>query len=278
MPLRSLWLSSILVALAAAAAAGAQDLGDLRGWGWRRYPPRFASPDRRDRRFTFSRVLYRSVVREWRGQGWSTDYPDADINFMRRFSELTKGAVATDSTGELDHVIVTLTDDRVFDYPFIFMSDVGTLGLNDDEVQRLRTYLLKGGFLYVDDFWGDRAWAQWVREIGKVLPPNEYPIFDIPLDHPLFHTLYDVKDVPQIPSIQFWRGSGGGTSERGVESAVPHLRGIADQSGRLMVVITHNTDIADGWEREGEEYEFFYRFSPEAYALAVNIVLYAMTH
>ena len=223
-------------------------------------------------------MLYRSVVQEWRGQGWSTDYPDADLNFMRRFAELTKGAVATDSSGELDHVVVTLTDDRVFDYPFIFMSDVGTVGLSDDEVQRLRAYLLKGGFLYVDDFWGDRAWAQWVREIGKVLPPSQYPIVDLQPDHPLYHTLYDVKRVPQIPSIQFWRGSGGGTSERGAESAVPHLRGIADPSGRLMVVITHNTDIADGWEREGEEYEFFYQFSPEAYALAVNIVLYAMTH
>lgn len=277
MPLRSapLWL---LLGLSAPMPARAQDLDDFQRWGWRRYPLRVANPDRRDRRFTFSRVFYQSVVREWRGQGWRTDYPDADINFMRRFSELTKGAVATDSAGEPDHVIVTLSDDRVFDYPFIFMSDVGTLGLSDDEVQRLRAYLLKGGFLYVDDFWGDRAWAQWVREISKVLPPSEYPIFDIPPDHPMLHTLYDVKAVPQIPSIQFWRGSGGGTSERGVESAVPHLRGIADRNGRLMVVITHNTDIADGWEREGEEYEFFYRFSPEAYALAVNIVLYAMTH
>ncbi len=266
------------MAVAAPAVAGAQDLPDFPGRRWRRSPPRFAPETRRDRRFTFSRVLYRSVWREWLGQGWATDYPDADINFMRRFAELTTGAVSTDSTGGFDHVVVTLTDDRVFDYPIIFMSDVGTLELSEPEVQRMRTYLLKGGFLYVDDFWGDRAWNQWAHQIGKVLPPSEYPIFDIPLDHVLFHTLYDVKKVPQIPSIQFWRGSGGGTSERGAESAVPHLRGIADHAGRLMVVISHNTDIADGWEREGEEYEYFYQFSPVAYALAVNIVLYAMTH
>lgn len=248
------------------------------GRGWRRYPARFPSPDRRDRRFSFARVLYRGAWREWGGQGWSTDYPEADINFMRRFAELTKGAVSRDSTGAFDHVVVTLTDDRVFDYPLIYTSDVGTLVFSDAEVQRLRTYLLKGGFFWVDDFWGDRAWSQWEREIGKVLSPHDYPIVDLPTDHSLFHSLYDVKAVLQIPSIQFWRRSGGGTSERGAESAVPHLRGIADQSGRLMVLITHNTDIADGWEREGEEYEYFYRFSPEAYALAVNIVLYAMTH
>jgi hypothetical protein len=130
----------------------------------------------------------------------------------------------------------------------------------------------------VDDFWGDYAWNRWEREIGRVLPPSQYPVFDIPLDHPLFHAIYDVREVPQIPSIQFWRGSGGLTSERGAESATPHLRGIADPSGRLLVVMSHNTDIADGWEREGEEYEFFYRFSPVAYALAINIVVYAMTH
>lgn len=249
------------------------------GWGWRRVPPRFPTADgARDRLFSFTRVLYRSVRREAGGQGWSTDYPDADINFMRRLAELTSAAVSTGGSGELHHIVVRLTDPQLFEYPFIFMSDVGTAGFSDEEIERLREYLLRGGFLWVDDFWGDRAWEQWAREIGRILPPGEYPIFDVPLDHPIFSTVYDVREVPQIPSIQFWRRSGGATSERGLESAEPHLRGIADRWGRLMVLMSHNTDIADGWEREGEEFEFFHRFSPDAYALGINIVLYAMTH
>ena len=87
-----------------------------------------------------------------------------------------------------------------------------------------------------------------------------------------------MKEVPQIPSIQFWRGSGGGTSERGSDSAMPHMRGVSDRHGNLMVLMTHNTDIADAWEREGEDSEYFYRFSPRGYALGINVLVYAMTH
>ena len=258
----------------------AQDRSDQWFRGWRSAPPRFATEQpRRGGPFRFARVLYQSARREPMGQGWRTDYPDADINFMRRFGELTTAAVSRDSTGHFDHVVLRLTDRELFNYPFIFMSDVGTARFSDEEVERLRAYLLRGGFLYVDDFWGDWAWTNWEREIGRVLPPGQYPIVDLPLGHSLFHSLYDVTELPQIPSIQFWRRTGGLlTSERGAESATPHLRAISDTDGRLMVVMTHNTDIADGWEREGEEYEFFHRFSPDAYALAVNIVLYAMAH
>ncbi|HWP37900.1 MAG TPA: DUF4159 domain-containing protein [Gemmatimonadales bacterium] len=272
-------LYTLCLAMLPVASLHGQDPWDRWGRGWRRVPPRLASEiTRRDRFFSFSRVLFQSVLREPMGQGWRTDYPDADANFMRRFEELTTAAVSRDSGDIFNHVVVRLTDAELFDYPFIFMSDPGTAGFSDQEVERLREYLLRGGFLYVDDFWGNYAWQHWEREIGRVLPPGQYPIFDIPLDHPLFHALYDVRKIPQIPSIQFWRGSGGLTSERGAESATPHLRGIADPAGRLLVVMSHNTDIADGWEREGEEYEFFHRFSPDAYALAINIVVYAMTH
>jgi hypothetical protein len=270
----------LLLATAAISPLRAQEPTERWGWTWRRAPPRLAAEvERRDRFFSFSRVLYRSVAREPGGQGWRTDYPDADINLMRRLGELTTTPVSRAGADAFNHVVVRLTDPELFHYPFIFMSDPGTAGFSDEEVTRLREYLLRGGFLYVDDFWGNYAWQHWAREIGRVLPPGAYPIFDIPRDHPLFHVLYDVHEVPQISSIQFWRATGGQlTSERGAESATPHLRGIADAAGRLMVVMSHNTDIADGWEREGEEYEFFHRFSPDAYALAINIVVYAMTH
>jgi hypothetical protein len=158
------------------------------------------------------------------------------------------------------------------------MEDVGTAAFTEAEVQGLRTYLLKGGFMWVDDYWGTSAWSNWVSQFARVLPPSEYPIQDIPLTHPILKTMFEVKEMPQIPSIQFWRTSGGATSERGSDSAVPTFRGVTDKHGNLIVVMTHNTDISDAWEREGEDVRFFYNFSPNGYAVGIDIVLYAMTH
>ncbi len=264
----------------ALAVAGGPDALAQRGWrgGYYRMPPKFPAAAPPHRGFTFSRVLYDSDRREPGGQGWHTDYPSADQNLMIRLSEMTTTPVGFDKYNEPDHVVVRLTDDELFNYPFIFMSDVGTIYLSALEVDRLRNYLVKGGFLWVDDFWGPYAWEQWIGEIGKVLPPGSYPIFDIPDDHPIHSVQYDVDDIPQIPSIQHWRRSGGVTSERGVSSDEVHFRGIADANGRLMVLMSHNTDIADGWEREGEDYEFFYRFSVKAYAVGINTVVHAMTN
>ena len=241
-------------------------------------PEGFVDPS--GRAFTFCRVEYRQVRREALGQGWRTDYPDADRNLMLRLSQLTKTPIRTNSRGRPEHLVVHFTDDDLFQCPFIFMSDVGTMALDSDEAARLRKYLERGGFLWVDDFWGDFAWGNWVREISKALPPAEYLIEDIRPGDRIFNALYEVDDVPQIPSIQYWRSSGRGssTSERGSASAVPHLRGIRDAQGRIMVLMSHNTDIADGWEREGEDEEFFFLFSPKAYALGINIILYTMTH
>ena len=268
-------LLAALVLLLIAASIGAQ----WRGWG-RRAPPNFPEPGYQpDGAFVFCRVLYDQVDRQPLGHGWNTDYPDSDFNLMTRLAELTKASIRRDALGEAEHMVVRLTDPELFLHPFIFMSDVGTVGFRPEEAERLREYLERGGFLYVDDFWGDRAWNSWAREIGRVLPPDEYPIYDLPLDHSLFWTLYPIDKVPQVPSIQHWYRSGGTTSERGLESAEPHLRGIFDQNGRLLVLMSHNTDIADGWEREGESEEFFERFSlPSAYPLGINIVLYSLTH
>ena len=253
--------------------------GQGRGW-WNRMPPKFPGEHiARDDTFTFCRILYESVRGEPSGYGWNTDYPYSDINLMTRLSQLTRTRIPLDGDGVPDHVVVTLLDDAIYNYPFVFMSDVGTVGFNPLEVERLRDYLLRGGLLWADDFWGDAAWEHWRREIAKVLPPDEYPIVDVPLTHPVFQTFYTIRRVPQIPSIHYWRRSGGeGTSERGWETDEPHFRGILDEQGRLMVVMTHNTDIADGWEREAEEDEYFYRFSLKAYPVGVNVVMYAMTH
>jgi hypothetical protein len=223
--------------------------------------------------------MYESVRSEPMGVGWQTDYPYADVNLMIRFGELTKAAVSFDERGDPNHFVVRLTDEALFSCPFTMASDAGTIGFSPAEVSRLRAYLLKGGFLWVDDFWGVAAWEHWTREIGKVLPPSEYSIVDVPLDDPLLHSVYGLSHVPQITNIQFWRRVGGTTtSERGSESAEPHLRAIRDARGRIMVLMTHNTDIADAWEREGEDAGFFYRFSPDGYALGINVLLHAMAH
>jgi hypothetical protein len=229
-----------------------------------------------DRGWTFCRLQYTSVRGEALGQGWLTDYPDADNNLMVRMSQLTHARVAWWKEGQPGYANVRMTDSQLYHCPFLFASDVGTVQFDGTEIEQLRSYLLKGGFLWVDDFWGTRAWEQWAQQITRVLP--EFKIVDIPLDHPLLNYVYHVKKIPQVPSIQYWRRSGGLTSERGEDSAVPHLRGIFDDNNRLLVVITHNTDIADGWEREAEDDAFFYRFSWDSYALAVNIVMWSITH
>ena len=243
------------------------------------FPPRFPPASLPDRDFAFCKIMYTSVRYERLGMGWATDYPYAGINLMIRFSELTTGRVSTDDRGEPNHWVVRFMDDTLFSCPFTMASDVGTIGFTNQEVAQLRAYLLKGGFLWVDDFWGTRAWRHWEREIARVLPPSQYPVKDVPLTHPVFRTLNHVVEVPQITAIQFWYGVGGRTtSERGYDSQEPHLRAIADEHGRLLVVMTHNTDVADAWEREGEDPRFFERFAPDGYGLGINVLLYAMTH
>jgi hypothetical protein len=194
---------------------------------------------------------------------------------MTRLSELTKTRVSRDASGEIQYWVVGLSDDALFDCPFLMGSDVGTLAFSDDEVKRLRAYLLKGGFLWVDDFWGTDAWAQWTEEVRRVLP--EFPIIDVPAEDPIRTALFAVPEVEQVPSINYWRRNGD-TSERGSDSPHADFREIADARGRIMVVMTHNTDIGDSMEREAEDPEFFAQFSPKGYGLALNIVLYALTH
>jgi hypothetical protein len=269
-------LASVVVIV---SAASAQIWRDQRMWGGGRGdPPRFPTRALRDGQFHFCRLLYNSKTREDGGQGWRTDYPGADINFSIRFSELTKAAVGKDHDAEPEYFVVRTDDDALFSCPFLHMEDAGTADLSDRDATRLREYLLKGGFIWTDDFWGTYAWENWESEIAKVLPRSRYRIVDIPVTHPMFQTIYNVKRIPQVPSIQRWRGLRGGTSERGSDSAVVNTRAILDDHGRVMVLMTHNTDISDTWEREGEDVEYFYRFSPEGYAIAINVMLHQMTH
>lgn len=261
--------------LACASIALAQEIWVGGGGRFSRFAPRFATLEEFDGRFQYCRGFWGG---EGRRSGWSTDYPGADNNFSIRLAELTRVDVKFDADRQPHHVVVPLNDPALYRCPMLFMENVERLWLSETEVVGLRNYLLKGGFVWVDDFWGSAAWANWERQVSRILPPGEYPIFDIPLSHPIMHSMYEVKEVLQVPSISFWYRSGGQVSERGFDSAEAHFRGVQDSRGRLMMLATHNTDVADTWEREGESAEYFNLFSPRGYAIGVNVVIYALTH
>ena len=246
-----------------------------RGFGWA--PMRMATAESFDGGFNFCRIMF-SESRDGVGGSWGVDYPRADVNLSIRLAELTRTRISRDpSTGEPNHVLLQLTEDLLFQCPFIMMTEVGSATFTPEEQVALRAYLQKGGFLWADDFWGSYAWDFWASQMARILPPSEYPIVDLPRDHPLWRTQFEIKQMPQISSINFWRGTGG-TSERGADSAVAHARAILDKHGNVMVLMTHNTDIGDSWEREAEDPEYFYNFSVPGYSLGINAMLYALTH
>ena len=236
--------------------------------------------------FTFVRIQYSSGYGGYGGRGrgrgrggygyggggWATDYPDSDLNFSYRLHQLTAMEVNPDG------IVLELTDPELVNYPFIYMLECGSLVFRDEEVEALRRYLFNGGFLMVDDFWGEAEWFNFYREIKRVFPERE-PI-ELDISHPIFHTVFDLKEKPQIPSINVaLAGRPYGITWEREDAQEVHFKGIFDDKGRLMAIICHNTDLGDGWEREGEDEWYFHEFSEKkAYPLGINIVVYAMTH
>ena len=271
---RKLSIAVFLVLLLVAALAVAQR--GRRGWRREIRPEdvdRGGVPEwKNDERFkhdvfTFVRVRYSSWG-GWRGGKWATDYPDSDLNFSFRLHELT--SLEVDPNGK----ILELTDDALFDYPFLYMIEPGEMYLSEDEVAALRKYLLSGGFLMVDDFWGEDEWNNFYENIKRVFPDREPQ--ELPLSHPIFHCVYDLKEKPQVPSIHAWWN--GMTTERW-DAREAHYRALFDDKGRMMAIICHNTDLGDGWEREGLDNGYFKEFSEKwSYPMGINIVTYAMTH
>jgi hypothetical protein len=267
-------LVALLVMVALASGADAQY---QRGRRFGRGLSGITNPNY-DGAFMFCRIWFRNAP-DGDGAGWEVDWPRADENLSFRFSELTRTSVSRTPSGDYNHVVIPLTDtERLSRCPFIMMTEPGGTYFDQDEADSLRAYLQKGGFLWADDFWGDYAFDHWMDQLRKALPSGEYPLTDVPLDHALFHVLYDVKAIPQIPSINFWYGRGGQTSERGAESATPHVRAVSDRNGRILVIMTHNTDFGDAFEREGDSREYFEAFAGAGYAFGVNALLYSLTH
>lgn len=224
--------------------------------------------------FTFARVQYDSHY-DGRGGGWATDFPDSDLNFSLRLQQLTSLKVNPDP------VVVSLADDRIFDYPFLYMIEPGRLLFSEEEVLNLRRYCMRGGFLMVDDFWGDEEYENFRTQIARVFPDRQPQ--EVPLEHEIFHCVYDLKEKPQVPSIHA-AGRGGGRTityepRYGSDTSIAYYKAIYDDADRIMVFICHNTDLGDGWEREGENQWYFEEFSvKKAYPMGINIVTYAMTH
>ena len=224
--------------------------------------------------FTFVRIRYDNHPYR-RCYGWATDFRDSELNFSLRLQQLTTLKVNPEP------IVLQLNDPRLFDYPFIYIIEPGALMFHEDEVKALRNYLLRGGFLLVDDFWGDEEYENFYQEIKRVFPDREPQ--EVPLEHEIFHCVYDLKEKPQLPSIHAaWQGRQSGVFweyRPGSDTSIPHYRAIYDDAGRIMVFICHNTDLGDGWDREGEDPWYFEEFSvKKAYPMGINIVTYAMTH
>ncbi len=219
--------------------------------------------------FYFTRAAYSGGgggFRRWRRQSWATDYPKSDRQFL---------IVAERLTG-LDMFMEAhpreLTDEHLNRFPFLYALEVGGMSMTPEEATALREYLLRGGFLVVDDFWGTYEWEIFEYEIQKVLP--EYPIVDIPLDHEIFHTFYDIDEIIQVPNVNNGRG-GWRTHER--DGYEPFVKGIFDEEGRLMVIINWNTDLGDAWEWAEDPY-YPLKYSTYAIQMGVNFIIYAMSH
>ena len=238
--------------------------------------------------FTFVRIEYDSGRDYWggggrrgrggrwggRGGGCYTDYPDSDLNFSYRLHQLT--AIEVNPDGK----VLRLTDPELFHYPFIYIVEPGRLSFSQAEVEALRTYLLNGGFLMVDDFWGEIEWDNFYYWIKRVFPNREPE--ELPVSHPIFRAVFDLREKPQIPNIGAaiqGRSQGITWERRNGDTEEVHYRALFDDNDRMMAIICHNTDLGDGWEEEGVDEWYFHEFSEtKAYPMGINIVFYAMTH
>lgn len=220
--------------------------------------------------YTFARIIYpspHSPYNAWFGGAWRVDYPEADVNFMEGI-HLWAG---TNLLLASSPVQVRPTDKRLWDYPFSYIVEPGHLELTDEDAAALREYLLRGGFLMLDDFHGEVEWAHARGEIKKIFP--EYEPKDLPLSHPIFHSYFDLDHVIQVPGVAALIQ--GVTYEHG--GVTPHYMGVENKNGRLMIFMTRNCDLGDAWEWINDP-RYPSRYGLIAYKIGINVVIYAMSH
>jgi hypothetical protein len=290
----------VLALVATTCICAAQRFGGRRGWGWgegwrpeydtcrtaREIPshstgtPTWTNePGFEDDVFTFARIRRDSGRQISRRAGeWWTDFPDSDLNLSFRLQQVTSMRVDPDGR------VLRLTDPDLYNYPWIYMVEPGSLRLREDEVPILRDYLSNGGVLMADDFWGSVQWEVFRSEIERVLPGKTFSQLDI--TNQLFHCVFDLKGpINRLQTPNAYQGVqsqfDGVTWEEhdGEECINMSVNVIQDEKGRIMVLAVHNCDNGDGWEREGESDYFFHQFSEKrAYPLGINILFYLMTH
>ena len=228
------------------------------------------------REYYFSRVAYTGYARGWgrgfgRGGGsWAIDYPKADQIFLSFIDRLLSNLDAYERERP-----VLLDDPELRRFPYLYALEVGYMNLTPPEIEGLRGFLLAGGFLVIEDFWGPNQWANFEYQMEQVLPG--YPIVDLSRDHEIFSVFYEITELLQVPNIRNgWASvNGGSTSE--CYGCLPQVKGIYDEEGRLMVVINFNTDLGDAWEWADDPY-YPLKFSTYASEMGVNRVVYAMIH
>ncbi len=279
---------AIIIAALALFSAQAQFRGGGRfRRGWDRIDPELQrqqdemekalNPEFREDTFTFARLKYNDYDSDYRyggGRLWDDDSPEADLNLIYRLHEVTSLKVQPG----LHHIDITIQDlDR---YPFVYVAAAGRAVFSEQEAAALRKYMLAGGFLMADDFWGDEQWAHFAEQMRQIFPDRQ-PV-EIGLDNPIFHTIFDFKKEPQIPSVGAYMRTGQSYDPGwpyNDKDENPHYYAIYDDKQRMMALICHNNHFGDGWEHEGDDESYFDNFSePMAYPMLINILAYTMSH
>lgn len=241
--------------------------------------------------FHFLRVEYKDhprARRGWYGSGgglnggprgwWMQDWPEAEMHFNQGIRRLTRI-----DAGEIRHT--PLTDDRVYDYPWIYATQVGWWDLSDGETKRLGQYLERGGFLVVDDFFGAQDWAAFQDTMERAMPGR--PIEDLRDGQAVMNIVFDIRERVFIPGLRHLRRIDGGRIDGGrgdggrvvIEpvGTPPAWRGLYDSQGRLVVAINFNMDVGDAWEH-ADMPEYPENMTSLAYRFGINYIVYAMTH
>ena len=252
--------------IAAAVTLGALASAAFAQFYRRGYAPAVDQPlTGEPKEWTFARLAYDGTGFRG-GSGWSVDYPQAEHHLSQAVDRLTRIDVHPDG-----HVISPNSDD-LFNYPWLYAVEVGSWTFNDDQAARMREYLLRGGFLMVDDFHGEYEWAVFVEGMRTIFPDRL--IEDIPATEAFYSLPYEINPRLQVPGPGYMNT--GLTYERS-DGVTPHWRGIRDADGRWMVLISHNIDYGEGWE-QADNPAYPEAFTRQAYEVAVNYLIYTMTH
>ncbi len=206
---------------------------------------------------------------DWRqgGTSWAVDYPKGDRYYAKILRRLT-----TIDVRSVEQPVNLEDGDDVFDWPYLMVGLPGMWDLSDEMTAKLREYLLRGGFLFCDSFFGSGQWEGFAEGMRRVFPDRE--IVDLPDEHPLFHTVYNLSKRGQVPNMNSLLGGGGGYMSDG---AVPHWRGILDDQGRVMVAIAFNNDVSDSFQW-ADDPGYPAESATLGLRMGVNYAVYALTH